>query len=124
MILVAVPTIQAFIDRSCIASALSTSRIIQEALATYSMNNMDRIYPERIADYGELAELVNQHGAFLRETAAEMGVKFRSYTGIDSDGDGTYENYTMSLAVSNVPTSRSGWCVVIEPSGIGRCNVE
>lgn len=124
MVSIAIPTIHAYLDRSRVASALVAGRVIQAALLSYATTSNYDTYPASIASYGELTELVNENGASLKDTEVEMGFEFRNYTPIDSDGDGADDRYTMSFKVSGVPTSRLGWCIVIAPSGVTRCEPE
>ena len=73
-------------------------------------------------DYSMLRALVNSSGGTLPETEVDAGVTFRNYTSLDADGDGLHESYTMSLRVTKVSTEHRGWCVVITPEGIERCD--
>jgi type II secretory pathway pseudopilin PulG len=119
---VAVPALLAYMEKSHISTTMASSHAIRAALAGYAAAQPTMSYPTTINDYGSLVTLVNQHGGQLPLTPPQSGFTLEDYLPLDHDHDGDYESYTLRLRVSSVPTSRSGWCVVITPSAITKCN--
>ena len=118
---VASPTITAYLDRTRVTRGISTARIVQASLAAYTTTNATYQYPAAINSYGELTVLANAHSGKLKNTQAEAGMELRQYTALDTDGDNTWDSYTMSFRVTNVSPQRSGWCIRIQPSGVEHC---
>ena len=119
--IVAAPTIRTYRDKSRVASGLGSASAIQAALATYITTNDKALYPKTITSYDDLRTLVNAHGTTLHSSEQEMGLQFQAYNSIDSDDNGEYESYTLTLRVMGVATHRPGWCIVIQPSGVEKC---
>jgi prepilin-type N-terminal cleavage/methylation domain-containing protein len=119
---VAVPTFLTYMEKSRISTTVASSDAIRSALAGYAATQPTMSYPDTINDYDSLVTLVNQHGGQLPLTPVQSRFTLEEYTPLDRENDGDYESYTLRLRVSSVPTSRSGWCVVITPSAITKCN--
>ena len=115
-------TFIAYRDRSRIATALSSSNAIRAALASYGVDRPGKIYPESIDSYDELFTLVNTHGGQLPSDEVSLGMTFEEYIALDHGGDGTFDTYTLNFRVNGVTTSRSGWCIMIEPGGTIKCD--
>jgi prepilin-type N-terminal cleavage/methylation domain-containing protein len=119
---VAVSAFLTYRDKSRVSATVASSDAIRSALAGYATAHATMSYPAAIADYNSLVTLVNAHGGQLSPTSYKSGFTLQDYTAIDSEKDGDYESYTLRVRVSNVPTTKVGWCVVITPSAITRCD--
>jgi len=118
---VAVSTFLTYRDKSRISATVASSDAIRSALAGYAATQPTMSYPATIDDYTSLVTLVNAHGGHLSPTASKSGFTLQDYTPIDRENDGDYESYTLRVRVNNVPTTKAGWCVVITPSAIAKC---
>ena len=119
---VAIPTFLSYRDKSRVSTVMASSDAIRSALAGYASSHITMSYPPAIADYDGLATLVNANGGQLALTAQKSGFTLQDYTPLDVEGDGEYESYTLRVRVNNVPDTKPGWCVVITPSAITKCN--
>ena len=119
---VSIPTFLSYRDKSRVSAVMASSDAIRSALAGYASSQITTSYPSAIADYDALVTLVNENGGQLALTAQKSGFTLQDYTPLDLEGDGEYESYTLSVRVINVPDTKPGWCVVITPSAITKCN--
>jgi hypothetical protein len=117
---IVVPNAIASRCRSRISPAVGSIESVRAAIAAYAADSRENTFPAVIADWGALTVLVNAHGANLKNTAAKQGFHLRSYTGIDVDADGIYENYTMSFLVDGIPDTNTGRLIAVSPSGIDK----
>ena len=119
----AVPNFLTYRNKSRIAAAVSAADSIRAALASFAAESVDTPYPEAaaITSYDTLAGIVNRHGGALKPTAAEMGLQYRGYTTLDTDGDGVMDSYALELVVIGVPPTMQGFFVRITPTGITTC---
>ncbi|PON19244.1 hypothetical protein C2W62_03860 [Candidatus Entotheonella serta] len=115
------PTMKAYFERVRVAKGVSTSHTVQASLASYTTTSDSNQYPGAILSYDELTMIINTNGGQLEATEDEAGMIFRQYTALDTDKDDTWDSYTMSFRVIDVPRQRPGWCIIIQPSGIERC---
>ncbi len=124
LVVVALPNFAAYRDKSNIAVGLRVGTAVRAALASYAADSPGNLYPLTIADYGALTTIVNIHGGQLKNTEQEMGVEFLHYNLVDADGNGDNESYAMSFVVSGVPRTQLGWCIVVAPEGVSKCEPE
>jgi type II secretory pathway pseudopilin PulG len=120
--MVAVPTFLSYRDKSRVSAVMASGDAIRSALAGYASSHITTSYPAAIADYHGLVTLVNEHGGQLAPTAQMSGFTLQDYTPLDRESDGEYESYTLRVRVNSVPDTKVGWCVVITPSAITKCN--
>ena len=120
LVTIATPHFVAYLQRTRVANSIATARMMQTSLAAFTTTSPNDQYPAAIGSYNELAAMVNAHGGNLKPTENEAGFMFQRYTALDNDGDTTWESYTMSIRVLNVPTQRLGWSLTIDPSGVTR----
>lgn len=118
--MVASPAVTVYLERARVPRGVSTARLVQASLAAYTTTNKSYQYPASINSYGELTVLVNAHSGTLKNTQAEAGMELRQYTALDTDGDSIWDSYTMSFRITNVSPKRSGWCLLVKPSGVER----
>ena len=120
---IAVPHFLNFRNKSRIAAAVSTSESIRAALAAFAADSVGTLYPDAasITSYDTLAVIVNHHGGALKPTALAMGLQYRGYTTLDTDGDGVMDSYALELVVIGVPLTMQGSFVRITPGGITAC---
>ncbi len=70
---------------------------------------MTRFAVAKMCNARPMTTCCNAHGLQLRPSEEENGIIFRSYTPVDADADGVYENYTMSFrVVENIPEDKPG----------------
>jgi len=119
---VSIPTFLSYRDKSRVSSVMGSSDAIRSALAGYASSQITTSYPGAIADYDSLVTLVNENGGQLETTSLKSGFTLQDYVPLDLEGDGEYESYTLTVRVNNVPDTKPGWCVVITPSAITKCN--
>jgi prepilin-type N-terminal cleavage/methylation domain-containing protein len=118
---IAIPLFIAYRDKARVASGMGTGNAIQAALSAFATTSPSNLYPAAMANYGDLSAIVNANGGLLKPTESEMGIEFRSYIPIDLDGNGERDSYTMSFKVLGVPLQNTGWCIVVQPSGVEKC---
>jgi type II secretory pathway pseudopilin PulG len=119
---VAVSALLTYREKSHVTAAVASSNAIRSALAGYATAHPRMSYPALIVDYNSLVTLVNAHGGQLSPTPSKSGFTLQDYAPIDRENDGDYESYMLRIRVNNVPTTKAGWCVVITPSAIAKCN--
>ena len=119
---VSIPTFLSYRDKSRVSAVMASSDAIRSALAGYASSQRTTSYPAAIDDYDSLVTLVNQNGGQLDSASIKSGFTLQGYTPLDHEGDGEYESYTMTVRVNNVPDKKPGWCVVITPGAITKCN--
>ena len=119
---VAIPTFLSYRDKTRVSAVMASSDAIRSALAGYASSQISTSYPDAIADYDSLATLVNENGGQLALTSLKSGFTLQDYIPLDAEGDGEYESYTLTVRVNSVPDTKPGWCVVITPSAITKCN--
>ena len=107
--------------KSHVSAGLQTSGLVRSALASYAASAPTNTYPDAIADYGTLRTIVNQHGGQLAPTEQATGLTFVSYTSIDQNSDGENDSYMIRFKVNTVPASQSGWCILVSPGEIAKC---
>ncbi len=97
---------------------------IRTGLSVYGADSSNNFFPteEMIHDYPTLRSIVTANGETLPETEELAGVTFMDYATHDTDGDGLHDSYSMRLRVAKVSTTHIGWCVVIAPEGIEKCD--
>jgi len=119
----AVPNFLTYRDKSRIAAAVSTADSIRAALASFAADSVETPYPEAaaITSYDTLVGIVNRQGGALKPTAAAMGIQFKGYTTLDTDGDGVMDSYVLELWVLGMPPTMQGSVVRITPTGITTC---
>ena len=117
---IAVPNFIAYRNKSRIAAAVGSTESIRAAIAGFAADSAGNTFPSaaQIADWATLAATVNANGANLKATAALQGMDLRNYTPIDVDGDGVFEDYTMSFFTIGVPVTDVGAVITVDPSGI------
>ena len=119
---VAMPTFASYRNKSRVSSTMASGDAIRSALASYAASHPAMAYPAAINDHAELVALVNKYGGQLSLAAASGRFSLQNYTPLDRENDGDVESYTMDLRVSGVPTAMAGWCVVVTPGHITKCD--
>lgn len=107
--------------KSHISAGLRTSGLVRSALASYAASAASNTYPDTIADYAALLNIVNQNGGQLEPTEVSTGMIFDNYTPIDENGDGEIDSYVIRFKVRVVPSSERGWCILVSPKEIAKC---
>ena len=123
---IAVPNFISYRNKSKIAAAVSTVGSVRGAMASFAADSEGNMFPEegtatgQIGDWDSLMKCANQNGATLKETEAEAGIEYVSYTREDSDDppDGTDDTYTLTVTVPMVPDTMTGKTIVVSPQGV------
>jgi prepilin-type N-terminal cleavage/methylation domain-containing protein len=110
-----------FRNKAHISAGLQTSGLVRSALASYATSDTPHTYPDAIADYATLRTIVNQHGGQLEPTEQKTGMTFVNYTPIDENGDGETDSYIIRFRVNTVPSSQRGWCILVSPKELAKC---
>ena len=110
-----------FRSKAHISAGLRTSGLVRSALASYAASGRTNTYPDAIADYAALLTIVNKNGGQLEPTELRTGLTFDSYTPIDENGDGETDTYMIRFRVNVVPSSQRGWCILVSPKEIAKC---
>jgi prepilin-type N-terminal cleavage/methylation domain-containing protein len=110
-----------FRNKAHISAGLQTSGLVRSALASYAASDTPHTYPDSIGDYGVLRAIVNQHGGQLEATELSTGMTFDTYTAMDENGDGETDSYMIRFRVNTVPSSQRGWCILVSPKEIAKC---
>ena len=121
LVAVAVPYFSVYRDKGHVTYGVTMANVIQSALANYAVDSSGNAYPTAIPDYNTLVGIVNAHGGEFEPTEQEMGITFLHYTPEDTNSDGEDDSYTMSFAMSGVPTDVTGWCIVLAPHDVVKC---
>jgi type II secretory pathway pseudopilin PulG len=87
---------------------------IRTALENYAQNHPDHRYPDTVADYQALRDLVNKHGGLLPESPSDAHIIQIRYT---SD-EGT--DYELIVTLDLPERSRRGRSLRVTPEGVIR----
>ena len=117
---IAVPNFIAYRNKSRVAAGVGTTESIRAAIAGFAADSVGNSFPGATANWAALTNVVNANGANLKATEALQGLALRAYTPIDADGDGVFEDYTMSFTVVGVPGTQVGAVITVDPSGISK----
>jgi hypothetical protein len=95
---------------------------IRAAIASYAADSNGNTFPADgdIGNYAALQPLVNANGATLTLDPNVQGFNLRGYDGIDGDGDGVVEDYTMSFTVNGITVGAPGQIICVSPGGINK----
>lgn len=117
---IAVPNFIAYRNKARVSSCIGNSGSIRGAMAGYAADSISSLFPDEssINDWTSLVSLVNANGCTLKETDAEQGMTLNTYVTIDSDGDGTRDDYYYIFYTTGVPPDMDGAQVEVRPSGI------
>ncbi len=97
---------------------VSAIESVRAAFAAYAADASGNTFPDEIANWGTLMVIVNANGGDLQLTEKAQGFSLRGYSGIDSEGDGIYEDYTMSFRITTIPQQNTGSLISVSPRGI------
>jgi len=119
---IAVPNFIAYRNKSRIAAAVGSVESIRAAIASYAADSNGNTFPADgdIGNYAALQPLVNTNGATLTADPNVQGFNLRGYDGIDTDGDGVVEDYTMSFTVNGITVGAPGQIICVSPGGINK----
>jgi type IV pilus assembly protein PilA len=120
---IAVPNFIAYRNKSRIAAAVGSIESIRAAIASYAADSPGNTFPDDTTDitsYATLQPLVNANGATLTVDPNVQGFDLRGYVGIDGDGDGVIEDYTMSFTVNGITLGAPGQVICAAPGGINK----
>jgi prepilin-type N-terminal cleavage/methylation domain-containing protein len=109
---IAVPNFISYRNKSRVASAVGTGEGIRAALANYSADSANNLYPTTFADWTALKNVLNSAGGTLKDTNAAHQITSFTYA---SDGS----TYQLVVTV-NVPTDVNGATFTITPKGIDK----
>ena len=100
------------------------AEVIRAGLAVYGADSPNYFFPteEMIHDYLTLRSIAAAKGETLPETEELAGVTLMDYATHDTDGDGLHDSYSMRLRVAKISPTQRGWCIVIAPEGIEKCD--
>jgi len=92
-------------------------------MAGFAADSIGNSFPaqDRITDWEELANLMNDNGATLKTSAVEQGFVTGSlvYTAIEDDTDAAViGDYEISMQVAGVPETQIGYTLILSPSGL------
>jgi prepilin-type N-terminal cleavage/methylation domain-containing protein len=117
---ISVPNFLSYRNKAKVASAVSSMGQVRAAMASYASSYRGNPFPpdSSITDWNSLATLCNAHGATLRSTEEDAGMRFISYDRHDSDDDGEDDDYALVVGVIGVPGALSGSLIVVSPQGV------
>ena len=89
-------------------------------MAGYAADSTATVFPNEsdITDWTTLVAIVNGHGCTLRATDVAQGMTLHTYVTVDSDSDGTRDDYYFIFYTIGVPPDTDGAQVEVRPSGI------
>ena len=119
---IAVPSFMTYRQKSVIAADVASSHTIRTALINLASSSNPGSFPPAadVANWSQLSNLCNQHGATLYATAERSGFQdWLQYTPIDLEGDGNNDEFYLVLRVGGgVPGTFTGSQIEISPTGI------
>ena len=117
---IAVPNFIAYRNKARVSSCIGSSGSIRGAMAGYAADSSATVFPDEsaITDWTSLVAIVNVNGCTLKATDAEQGMTLHTYVTVDSDGDGTGDDYYFVFYTTGVPPDTDGAQVEVRPSGI------
>jgi prepilin-type N-terminal cleavage/methylation domain-containing protein len=120
---IAVPNFINYRNKSRVAAGVATSESIRAAIASFAADSQDNLFPPvaSMNSYAAMSATMNRNGAALKDTAAQMGIEWISYSLIDTDADGVNDSYALQLSIVGVPTTLAGNFLRVTPQGITRC---
>ena len=117
---IAVPNFIAYRDKARVASCVGTTESIRASQAGFAADSTGNLFPAAIADWPALVAVSNANGGTLKSTEAEQGMTLNTYVTIDSDGDGTRDDYYFIFYTTGVNPTMMGAQVEVRPSGINK----
>lgn len=115
---IAVPNFIAYRDKARVAACVGTTESIRAAQAGFAADSVGNLFPAAIADWTALVSTANANGGTLKTTDAEQGMTLNTYVTLDTDGDGTRDDYYFIFYTTGVNPAMSGAQVEVRPSGI------
>ena len=117
---IAVPNFIAYRDKARVASAVGTTESIRAAMAGFAADSQGNLFPDEtaITDWASLVAVSNANGGTLKTTDVLQGMTLNDYVTIDSDGDGTRDDYYFVFWTTGVSPTMLGAQVEVRPSGI------
>jgi len=120
---IAVPNFISYRNKAKVSAGLATASSIRGAMAGFAADSIGNSFPaqDRITDWEELANLMNDNGATLKTSAVEQGFVTGSvvYTAIEDDTDpNVIGDYSISVQVAGVPETQIGYTLILSPSGL------
>ena len=117
---IAVPNFVAYRNKARVSSCVGNSGSVRGAMAGYAADIINSVFPDEssIMDWTTLLAIVNANGCTLKETDTEQGMTLHTYVTVDSDGDGTRDDYYFIFYTTGVPPTMMGAQVEVRPSGV------
>ena len=115
---IAVPNFIAYRDKARVAATVGTTESIRGSQAGFAADSQGNLFPAAIADWPGLVAVSNANGGTLKSTEALQGMSLESYVTIDTDGDGTGDDYYFIFYTIGVNPEMSGAQIEVRPSGI------
>ena len=115
---IAVPNFIAYRDKARVAACVGTTESIRAAMAGFAADSQGNLFPAAIADWTTLVSTANANGGTLKTTDALQGMTLNTYVTIDTDGDGTRDDYYFIFYTTGVSPDMDGAQVEVRPSGI------
>lgn len=115
---IAVPNFIAYRDKARVAACVGTTESVRAAMAGFAADSQGNLFPATIPDWTTLVATSNANGGTLKQTDVEQGMTLNTYVTIDSDGDGTRDDYYFIFYTTGVSPTMDGAQVEVRPSGI------
>lgn len=115
---IAVPNFIAYRDKARVAACVGTTESIRASMAGFAADSQGNLFPSAIADWTTLVSTANANGGTLKTTDALQGMTLNTYVTIDTDGDGTRDDYYFIFYTTGVSPDMDGAQVEVRPSGI------
>lgn len=110
---IAVPNFISYRNKSRVSAAVGSMEGARAALANYSADSVGNLYPAAasITNYTTMRTLLNQHGATLAASAAQLSLSTVAYASANQ------QNYTITV-VTTAPAGTTGHTLIVTPEGI------
>ena len=115
---IAVPNFIAYRDKARVAACVGTTESVRAAMAGFAADSSGNLWPNALADWTGLVATANANGGTLKTTDTLQGMTLNTYVTIDSDGDGTRDDYYFVFYTTGINPTMSGAQVEVRPSGI------
>jgi len=121
---IAVPNFIAYRDKARVAASVGSTESIRGSNAGFAADSAGNLFPGmgtgtgQIGDWASLVAVANANGGTLKSTAAAQGMTLNTYVTLDSDADGTPDDYYFIFYTIGVAPGMSGAQIEVRPSGI------